>query len=333
MKLNKENYALIMFDLLEGNLSEADELRVMDQIEGDEFLFREWKLFKSTVLIAEKDVVFTGKSALLKEEKALVTLPMYRKWTTVAASVVLLAGVVVFWPSSNPPQLVDEAIPSEMIEDNPNLTDQYVEQTEQRIVNDISENKTESIGVDAEKRIPKVVRVSIPEDLPKDEKYVYDIQQGYDTPEEEFIAQNATQKDTDGARKQVDERLLELYNDAQLKEQEELRIASVLASKKEEIEEKVLPQLPSENIEPEINLEDIAKKVTPSRRERIVAFVTNKPIQRIATTTAAILVKTRNPKLRVKPDFKSSRPSLNIKFESEGYEVIASLQPFKNRNN
>ncbi|MFB1003156.1 MAG: hypothetical protein QMC70_03340, partial [Bacteroidia bacterium] len=78
MKLNKENYALIMFDLLEGNLSEADELRVMDQIEGDEFLFREWKLFKSTVLIAEKDVVFTGKSALLKEEKAVVTLPMYR---------------------------------------------------------------------------------------------------------------------------------------------------------------------------------------------------------------------------------------------------------------
>ena len=57
MKLNKDNYELMMFDLLEGNLSEADELLVMEQIEGDEFLFREWKLFKATVLIAEKEVV------------------------------------------------------------------------------------------------------------------------------------------------------------------------------------------------------------------------------------------------------------------------------------
>ena len=92
-------------------------------------------------------------------------------------------------------------------------------------------------------------------------------------------------------------------------------------------------QLPPENIEPKVNLEDIAKKATPSLRETIVAFVTNKPIQRIATTTAAILVKARSPKLRVEPDFKSSRPSLTIKFESEGYEAIPSLQPFKNRNN
>ena len=38
MILDKDNYELIMFDLLEGNLSEAEELLVMDQIEGDEFL-------------------------------------------------------------------------------------------------------------------------------------------------------------------------------------------------------------------------------------------------------------------------------------------------------
>ena len=49
MILDKDNYELIMFDLLEGNLSEAEELLVMDQIEGDEFFFREWKLFKATV--------------------------------------------------------------------------------------------------------------------------------------------------------------------------------------------------------------------------------------------------------------------------------------------
>ena len=39
MILDKDNYELIMFDLLEGNLSEAEELLVMDQIEGDEFFF------------------------------------------------------------------------------------------------------------------------------------------------------------------------------------------------------------------------------------------------------------------------------------------------------
>ena len=39
MKLNRENYELLMFDLLEGNLSESDELILMKQIEEDDFFF------------------------------------------------------------------------------------------------------------------------------------------------------------------------------------------------------------------------------------------------------------------------------------------------------
>ena len=69
MILDKDNYELIMFDLLEGNLSEAEELLVMDQIEGDEFFFREWKLFKATVLVPTSSMVFPGKASLYKEEK------------------------------------------------------------------------------------------------------------------------------------------------------------------------------------------------------------------------------------------------------------------------
>ncbi|MFB1013046.1 MAG: hypothetical protein QMC68_04800, partial [Bacteroidia bacterium] len=115
MKLNKDNYELVMFDLLEGNLSEADELRVMDQIEGDEFLFREWKLFKSTVLIADKEVTYSGKSKLLKEEKAVI-MPMYTRWAAVAASVCILAAAVLFWPDTEKVSPLVDATESAVVE-------------------------------------------------------------------------------------------------------------------------------------------------------------------------------------------------------------------------
>ena len=89
MKLNRDNYEMVMFDLLEGNLSESDELLLMDQIEGDEFLFREWKLFKSTILVADKEVLFTKKSSLFREDRIAV-VAMYTKWYAVAASIVIL---------------------------------------------------------------------------------------------------------------------------------------------------------------------------------------------------------------------------------------------------
>ena len=96
MILDKDNYELIMFDLLEGNLSEAEELLVMDQIEGDEFFFREWKLFKATVLMPSSTIVFSGKASLYKEEKTVAMMP--KRWAAIAASVCILAAVLISWP-------------------------------------------------------------------------------------------------------------------------------------------------------------------------------------------------------------------------------------------
>ena len=71
MKLTKENYELMMFDLLEGNLSEQEEQLLLQEIESDPFFNQEWKLFSETILEPET-MVFAGKDGLLKEEKAVI---------------------------------------------------------------------------------------------------------------------------------------------------------------------------------------------------------------------------------------------------------------------
>lgn len=327
MKLNKDNYELVMFDLLEGNLSEADELRVMDQIEGDEFLFREWKLFKSTVLIAQKDVVFAGKSSLLKEEKG-AEIALFRPWMAVAASVAILAVAFIFWPTSDAPQMAD----THVVEKN---TTEDIVSPSTDVAEELLQDKSIAIEttknvVDAQDKNKVARAMEVKEEFPVEYVNV-DISPGYKTGEEEQLAQTDMQQKIDAARKRVDEQLLDKYNETKRKEQEEIRIAQL--DKNNEKAEQIDHTLKPKDIEPKRPTEAIASEVTRSPRERLISFVTNKPIERITTTTAAILVKARNPKLKVKPDFKSTRPSLNIEFESEGYEVIASLQPFKNRNN
>lgn len=331
MKLNKDNYELVMFDLLEGNLSEADELRVMEQIEGDEFLFREWKLFKSTVLIAEKDVVFAGKSSLLKEEEKVAVIALFKPWMAVAASVAILAVAFVFWPTSDAPKMADTpVVEKNTTEDivSPKIESEELLVTEE-LVNDNS-IATERLKNRIDTKNNNKGSRAIEKDFPA-RSVTVDISPGYKTSKEEQLAQTFMQQKIDAARKRVDEQLLDKYNETKRKEQEEIRIAQV--DKNNEKVEQIDYTLKPKDIEPKRPAEDIASEVTRSPRERFISFVTNKPIERITTTTAAILVKARNPKLKVKPDFKSTRPSLNIEFESEGYEVIASLQPFKNKNN
>ena len=63
MRLNDENYEWIMVELLEGNLSKKDELLVMEQIEEDEFFFKQWKLFKHTEIQADIVVNQGGTSS------------------------------------------------------------------------------------------------------------------------------------------------------------------------------------------------------------------------------------------------------------------------------
>ena len=315
MELNKDNYELVMFDLLEGNLSEEEELCVMDQIEGDEFLFREWKLFKSTVLIADKDIIFEGKANLLKEEKIAIT-PMYIRWMAVAASVTILAAVFIFWPTNAPPQVVNAT--------------------------EISIQDTEEVLLGAEKTTDEIDEI---EEMDKND---FERLAKVFTPEERIVKASFESDDSDKSEQYntVNKKTL-AHEDVQMSKKE---AKAILEDKiVEEVKTGLITKVPTttkEQLRDEINLptklrnsltttpnDAIAVIVPKTGREKIVAFVTNRPLERIATITASILMKVRNPTLQVKPDFKDRRPSLKIEFESEGYQAIASIEPFKNRNN
>ena len=309
MKLNKENYELAMFDLLEGNFSEEEELRIMDQIEGDEFLFREWKLFKSTVLITDKEVTFQGKANLLKEEKIAV-MPMYSKWMAVAASVTILAAVFIFWPTSTPPQVATstEMSPQEK-EEVPAGVVNPADEIEEIVKDDVELAKV----VVPEK---KVIKASV-ESNGRDNSEQYDAAT-------KTLAQEDVQISKEETKTIVEDKIVE--------EVKTELIAKGLTTTKEELKDEIkLPAEPKDNVTTTAD-DAIAVVVPKTTREKIVAFVTNKPLARITTITASVLMKVRNPTLQVKPDFKDRRPSLKIEFESEGYQAIASIEPFKNRN-
>jgi hypothetical protein len=109
MEINRENYEMILFDLLEGNLSEKERQDALAQIEADSFLSEEWEMMQKTILPVE-EIVFEDKDSLLKSESKKIAFPMWR----VAAAIVFLAMfsfMVYFYSgksgdSVNPDELV-----------------------------------------------------------------------------------------------------------------------------------------------------------------------------------------------------------------------------------
>jgi hypothetical protein len=71
MILDKDNYELIMFDLLEGNLSEAEELLVMDQIEGDEFFLASGNFLKQPFLCRVPLLYLVARQVSIRKKKRL----------------------------------------------------------------------------------------------------------------------------------------------------------------------------------------------------------------------------------------------------------------------
>ena len=98
--MNYDNYEWLMFELLEGNLSEQDELKVIKQIEEDEFFFKEWKLFKQTKIHKDDAIIFPNKLSLLKpiSQAPVRTVPVFG----IAASIVIAVMIGIFWPSVLP---------------------------------------------------------------------------------------------------------------------------------------------------------------------------------------------------------------------------------------
>ncbi|MDB9881524.1 hypothetical protein N8368_04845 [Bacteroidia bacterium] len=307
MKLNKDNYELVMFDLLEGNLSERDELLVMEQIEGDESLFREWKLVKSTILIADKEVTYYGKESLLKRELVTV-VPMFTKWMAVAASICILAAVIVFWPQDKPTEIAD--------------TGKKIEVPLEKVTPDIQEPLVDDFLVQVEVENPQVT--------PNVNKV---IRRPNVVEKQSSIKDVAAILAIKEAIQNIDEKQLSKhYEEIQANKLE------VIANQEKEIISEREPSIEDNKIEPILLDEPEVKIVFEypmelNSKQKVKLFVTNNSPRRIKEKAITFIAKVSNPKIRLKPNFKSKRPSLEIELETAGYQATASIQPFKNRNN
>ena len=287
MILDKDNYELIMFDLLEGNLSEAEELLVMDQIEGDDFLFREWKLFKATVLVPTSSMVFPGKASLYKEEKKVVV--MSKRWAAIAASVCILAAVLISWPREEDKMVQVITTVTELKSDS-NQVVQVETQKYSAFETEINENRVANRGI--QKPDQKVIELGV--------------KQVVNTIElEQTILPIANRKDVE------------------LLVQNKPDIIQALPSLNTTV-----PQLFVKNSATNAKETDLALKA----KDRAIASFKVEEVVRLKDKIQAILVMASNPKLNINTDFKNNRPSFQVESETKGYQAIASIEPFKNRN-
>ena len=287
MILDKDNYELIMFDLLEGNLSEAEELLVMDQIEGDEFFFREWKLFKATVLVPSSTIVFSGKASLYKEEKTVAMMP--KRWAAIAASVCILAAVLISWPRQQRVMVQGITAVTELKSDS-NQVFQDETQKNSAFETEINENRSGSRGI-----------------------------------------YKANQKVTELGVKQV-VTTLELEQ-TMIPNEHRNDVEVLVQTKPNIIQAFIVPKL-AENqlVVQETTTNTQESKLAPSRKERAMKSFRIKELIRLKNNISDILVMASNPKLNINTDFKNNRPSIQLELETKGYQAIASLEPFKNRN-
>jgi hypothetical protein len=231
----------------------------------------------------------------------------------VAASVTILAAVFIYWPTSTPPQVVT-------------ATKISIQDTEEVLVG--AENTTDETEetLEADKDdFERLAKVATPEERIVKASFESDKSEQYNTVNKKTLAQEDVQMSKEEAKAILEDKIVE--------EVKTELIAKVPSTTKEQLRDEInLPAEPRNNVT--TNTDDAIAVVVPKTgREKIFAFVTNRPLERIATMTASVLIKVRNPTLQVQPDFKDRRPSLKIEFESEGYQATASIQPFKNRNN
>ena len=95
MKLTKDNYEFLMFELLEGNLSKTEKNILREQINKDEFYLREWALMQHAVA-TPNIMLMMDKRYLLKPEGRKIAFLSFAYIAKIAASI-LLIGNVGWW--------------------------------------------------------------------------------------------------------------------------------------------------------------------------------------------------------------------------------------------
>ena len=320
MKLNKDNYELIMFDLLEGNLPENEGFSVMKQIEEDEFLFREWNLLKSTVLTPDLDLIFTGKDKLVKKETRII--PFYRIGA-IAASIALLIAAVFYFSKlaeQGGGELVDEI---ESVA--PTKTEPLME-----VLPAPNEKSAIPVFVNKEKRDSKSDKVNgslenlIEDDSPTEmENYKASfVDEQENTPA--LIVNNTPDN-------KKEEHIEEVQTPENFENVPEESIPIITATNSNTLESKPV-ELNNSRVITFDQIRDY-KLISQENVAKLKTFVTSKPQMRIKKRVYETVAMLRNPKIRFKPQFNAEKPYLDIEFETSGYEAIASIQPFKNNRN
>lgn len=93
MKHITEDWQMKIFDLLEGNLSEAESKKILAEIEKDSALKHEYVLMKKTYLTPD-NIVFAEKQKLYKRGLFVIRPVIYR---AAAAAAIIMAGSFAFY--------------------------------------------------------------------------------------------------------------------------------------------------------------------------------------------------------------------------------------------
>jgi len=292
MKLNKENYELVMFDMLEGNLPELETLQAMKQIEEDEFYFKEWNLFKSTILVPEQSYTYTKKDSLLKKETKVVPMG----WWLATAAACLVAAFVFLLPNQTiSPQVVEHKTTPIIENVIPAVTEEATKEVasaKKVLTLPIVEQENEKLNKAPEAEILPVI-IDKPQMLVKQENTPIIISE---------------------------ENELKQLPKATLRKQD---IANNLES--------IVPVIQKNNkIEtPKV----VLKQNEIPLIKKMETFVTSNPKERIKEKGNEIIALFSHPKIRIKPQFDGRKPGLQIELETQGYQAIASVQPFNNNKN
>jgi cytoskeletal protein RodZ len=92
MSINKENYEMYFFDLMEGNLSADEEQMVRAFAAQHPELEAELAAYSKSVLVADETVVFENKESLKRKKVGLIYL--FHPYLSVAAIGILLIGAL-----------------------------------------------------------------------------------------------------------------------------------------------------------------------------------------------------------------------------------------------
>jgi|GEM_PF-5505142 len=316
MKLTKENYELMMFDLLEGNLSEQEEQLLLQEIESDPFFNQEWKLFSETILEPET-MVFAGKDGLLKEEKAVIIPLKSRLHIFSYAAAVAAIFLGVFWFAQRAPQgaeVVESAAPS----DNKHIATQAIP-SPQKDNSQVQASNEKSVDVREEdiNPVPKVEQSGIANAPDKDNSKALD-------QNKQVVPQVITPEE---------EPLFDPSKIAQSHEQEMEDQKKIENQAPEKLEYK--PREVLVNLTPKSPVIQTDKNDGNETVENIL-----KPEQDLANMAAAPIVYTglrsflrrsaenairpfRNPKIRFNRVKNEEKPALNISFSSDAYYASA----------